>query len=159
MTHDRSGSKARKSRVLCISSSGGHWQQLMTFAPAWQGFEAHYACTSPDVGSVFGITDLLHVPDCNRDMLAQLLRSIPAYVRTFRAVRPDAVVTTGALPGLFFIVLARLSGAKAIWIESIANSEKLSLSGVIASHFATSFFVQAAHLADGKKRVFAGSIF
>lgn len=159
MTQDRRGSTAGKARVLCVSSSGGHWQQLMTFAPAWQGFEARYACTAPDAGSAFGITDLLHVPDCNRDTVVRFFRSIPSYIRTFRAVRPHAVVTTGALPGLFFIVLARLSGAKAIWIESIANSERLSLSGVLASHLATSFFVQAAHLADGKKRVFAGSIF
>lgn len=153
------GSNSREERVLCVSSSGGHWHQLMAFAPAWKGLEARYACTAADAGAKFGIVDLLVIPDCNRNTVGKFLRSIPAYVRAFHMVRPDAVVTTGALPGLVFILLARLSGAKAIWIESIANSERLSLSGRLASYLATSFFVQAEPLADGRRRIFAGSVF
>lgn len=156
---DLGSSNRPEKRVLCVSSSGGHWQQLMSVASAWHGLEARYACTAADAGLAFGITDLVHVPDCNRNTAAKLLRSIPSYVHTYFSVRPRAVVTTGALPGLVFIFLARLTGAKAIWIESIANSENLSLCGKVASHVATDFFVQTEHLADGKRRVFVGSIF
>lgn len=143
---------------MCVSSSGGHWQELMALAPAWQDRKPVYACTQPDAGLPFGITELHPIPDCNRNTLAKFLRAIPAYVRLFRAIRPSAVVSTGALPGLVFILLAKLTGARSVWIESIANCERLSMCGYVASHFADVFFVQAAELADGKRILYTGSV-
>jgi UDP-N-acetylglucosamine:LPS N-acetylglucosamine transferase len=46
------------------------------------------------------------------------------------------VVSTGALPGVVCILAARLLGKKTLWIDSIANSKKLSLSGKIAKKIA-----------------------
>ncbi|MCW1401090.1 hypothetical protein OKA06_01630 [Novosphingobium sp. MW5] len=90
--------------------------------------------------------------------MKRIFQSIPTYVRVFRQFRPTTVVSTGALPGLFFIVMGKLAGATTVWVESIANSERLSLSGTVASYIADSFFVQAEHLADGKRRIYAGSV-
>ena len=47
-------------------------------------------------------------------------------------VRPKVVISTGAAPGLFCILWNRLIGRKAIWIDSIANTDTLSLSGKVA---------------------------
>lgn len=145
-------------RVLCVSSSGGHWQQLNALRPAWEGREACYASTTPVDQVRLGIADFALIPDCNRNTAKKILRSIPAYVRVFRQVRPSTVVSTGALPGLIFIVMGKLAGARTVWVESIANSERLSLSGTVASYISDSFFVQAEHLADGKRRIYAGSV-
>lgn len=144
--------------MLCVSSGGGHWQQLMALRPAWRGKDASYACTSPINQEKLEIRRFTQIPDCNRNTIAKIFSSIPAYVGVFRQVRPSVVISTGALPGLFFIVMGKLSGARTIWVESIANSEKLSLSGTLASYIADTFFVQAEHLADGKRRLYAGSI-
>jgi UDP-N-acetylglucosamine:LPS N-acetylglucosamine transferase len=154
----RDNGPTAKGRVLCVSSSGGHWQQLTALRPAWGGRDACYACTTPVNKEKLGISDFALIPDCNRNTVQKIFQSIPSYIRVFRQFKPDTIVSTGALPGLFFIVMGKLTGATTVWVESIANSEKLSLSGTMASYIADSFFVQAEHLADGKRRIYAGSV-
>lgn len=144
--------------MLCVSSGGGHWQQLMALRPAWEGKQVSYACTAPVNQDKFQLPNFFQIPDCNRNTMKKIFSSIPAYVRVFRRTRPSVVVSTGALPGLFFIAMGRMTGARTVWVESIANSERLSLSGKVASLVADKFFVQAEHLADGKRRIYAGSV-
>lgn len=55
--------------------------------------------------------------------------------RVIRSERPDAVVTTGAMPMVFLSAWARLGGAKVVWIDCISQTEELSLSGRIAKRF------------------------
>lgn len=126
--------------------------------PAWEGRDACYASTTPINSEKLGIPAFALIPDCNRNTVPKIFQSIPAYVRVFRRFRPATVISTGALPGLFFIVMGKLTGARTVWVESIANSERLSLSGTVASYIADSFFVQAESLADGKRRIYAGSV-
>jgi UDP-N-acetylglucosamine:LPS N-acetylglucosamine transferase len=65
-----------------------------------------------------------------------------------RRERPDAVVSTGAAPGLVALALAKLLvGSRTVWIDSIANSERLSLSGRLARLVADAWLTQWAHLA------------
>jgi UDP-N-acetylglucosamine:LPS N-acetylglucosamine transferase len=72
--------------------------------------------------------------------------------------RPDVVISTGAAPGLFGILFGRLVGARTIWIDSIANAEKLSLSGRIASRIAHIALTQWPHLAATRRPSYRGSI-
>ncbi len=163
MNRSRGNGRPVDKRILCVSSGGGHWQQLNALRPAWgggtsDGGDAFYACTTSISQDKLGIVEFAQIPDCNRNTVTKIFSSIPAYVSLFRRVRPTTVISTGALPGLFFIVMGKLTGAKTVWVESIANSEKLSLSGTVASFVADRFFVQAEHLADGKRRIYAGSV-
>ena len=58
------------------------------------------------------------------------------------------MVSTGAAPGLVALALAKLMlGSRTIWIDSIANSERLSLSGRLARPVADAWLTQWAHLA------------
>ncbi|MFM6932087.1 MAG: glucuronosyltransferase [Novosphingobium sp.] len=149
---------AAKGRVLCVSSGGGHWQQLTALRSAWEGRDTCYACTTPINDETLGISNFAQIPDCNRNTVQKIFLSIPSYIRVFRQFKPATIVSTGALPGLFFIVMGKLTGATTVWVESIANSERLSLSGTVASYIVDRFFVQAEHLADGKRRIYAGSV-
>lgn len=63
--------------------------------------------------------------------------------------RPDAIVTTGAAPGLIAVAIGRLRGITTIWVDSIANASELSGSGKIASRLADKTFTQWPHLAAG----------
>lgn len=150
--------QSSQERILCVSSSGGHWQQLTALRPAWNGKDVSYACTTAINQDKLGITNFSQIPDCNRNTVQKIFASIPAYVRVFRQCRPTTIVSTGALPGLFFVIMGKVTGARTVWVESIANSEKLSLSGTVASYLVDSFFVQAEHLADGRRRIYAGSV-
>jgi UDP-N-acetylglucosamine:LPS N-acetylglucosamine transferase len=68
--------------------------------------------------------------------------------RVLRAERPEVVVTTGAAPGLVALVLAKLvCRSRTVWIDTVANSEKMTLSGRLARPVADAWLVQWPHLA------------
>ena len=68
--------------------------------------------------------------------------------RLVRRERPDVVVSTGAAPGLMALAAGKLlAGSRTVWINSIANSERLSLSGRLARPVADAWLVQWPHLA------------
>ena len=72
--------------------------------------------------------------------------------------RPHIVVSTGAAPGYFAVRLGKLLGARTIWIDSIANVEKLSLSGQRIGRHADLWLTQWPHLAGPKGPHFLGGI-
>lgn len=79
-------------------------------------------------------------------------------MRILRKVKPVAVFTTGAAPGLTCLMAAKLCGIKTIWIDSVANVEHLSASGRIAHKFVSRVYTQWPDLAVGNI-VSAGNIF
>ncbi len=73
-------------------------------------------------------------------------------------VRPHVVVTTGAAPGCAAIVFGRLTGARTVWIDSIANSEKMSRSGRWVRWFAVVWLTQWEHLVGPRGPEFWGTV-
>ena len=73
-------------------------------------------------------------------------------------VRPNIVVTTGAAAGFFAIFLGRKLGMKTIWVDSIANVDEVSLSGLRAAKYADLFITQWQHLAQEKGPHYYGAV-
>ncbi|WFL75977.1 glucuronosyltransferase [Altererythrobacter arenosus] len=145
-------------RVLAVASGGGHWEQLMLLADAFAGHEVRFATTAAAQAEYFGVVDAMALPDCN---LGQPLRSLGCAIVSLGHLvrsRPDVVISTGAAPGLFCILWGRMLGAQTLWIDSIANAERLSLSGRLATRIAHRCLTQWEHLADGKRVQFAGGV-
>ena len=61
--------------------------------------------------------------------------------------RPDVVISTGAAPAFLLCITAKIFGAKIVWIDSIANVERLSMSGQMAKPFSSLFLTQWPELA------------
>lgn len=72
--------------------------------------------------------------------------------------RPDVIVSTGAAPGYFALLVGRLYGAKTIWIDSITNIERLSMSGALAGKHASLWLTQWPHLAKAEGPQYGGSV-
>ncbi len=142
-------------KVLAISSAGGHWEQLVTIRDSFLGHDVLYASTSAAAAGEIGVRHLAVIRDCNRDTPLAIGHSVRDVFKLVRDFRPDFVITTGAAPGLFAIIVGRLFGARGVWIDSIANSERLSLSGRVASLFADLHLTQWEHLSspDGPKHL------
>lgn len=138
----------RPRRVLLVSSSGGHWTELRRLAPAFDACERVWCSVLPEMrGQV--APDAFHlVPDASRWNKLRLLWSALRVALVLLRVRPDVVVSTGAAPGFFAISLARLVGARSVWIDSIANAEELSLSGQKAARVATLTLTQWPSLGE-----------
>lgn len=133
--------------ILAIASGGGHWIQMMRLRPAFEGAEVRYLTVDRQfIGDVAGSRVYL-VNDANEDrklaLLLQLLRVAWVVVR----VRPDVVVSTGASVGFFALRVAKIFGARTVWIDSIANVEQLSKSGRLAGSCADLWLTQWGHLA------------
>jgi len=138
--------------LLAVSSGGGHWEELMLLRPALAPFDPIFAATDAELSKRDGVSRFYVLPDANRDGPWRAFLCLLASIRLVWRIRPSMLVTTGALPGLFCLVAARLCGAHTIWIDSIANSDQPSLSGRWARPFAHEWFTQWAHLASDGRR-------
>jgi UDP-N-acetylglucosamine:LPS N-acetylglucosamine transferase len=161
------GPVGRPVRILAVSSTGGHWVQLMRLRAAWAGCEVTYVTTDPGVRPVLEEMcrkagepppGLRIIAEANRWQKRRLLRQLLQLAAIMLSVRPDAVITTGAAPGYFALRLGRLIGARTVWIDSIANAEELSLSGQQAGRHADLWLTQWPHLAREDGPRYLGSV-
>jgi UDP-N-acetylglucosamine:LPS N-acetylglucosamine transferase len=139
-------------KVMVATSDGGHWVQMRRILPAFAGFELVYVGTEPGLDADLALDGqgarYYRVRNVSRANAQELPLLFWQLARAIRRERPDAVVTTGAGPGLVALGLAKLlAGSRTIWIDSVANTERMSLSGRLARHVADAWLVQWAHLA------------
>ena len=147
-------------KILAISSGGGHWEQLMIVRQAFARHDVAYANTMSGLAEKAGIAPAFLVTDCSRSSLRASVRSAWDILRLVSRLHPDLIVTTGALPGFLALVVGKLFGARTVWIDSVANSERLSMSGKYARYFADLHLTQWQHLveASNTKTGFLGSV-
>ena len=133
----------KQRRVLVIASGGGHWVQMRRLRPAFEGHDVAYVSVYPDYAEDVAGHRFYAVTDITRLSLAKLLILVPQFVRILLAERPDVVITTGSAPGLVGIAIAKaITKARTVWIDSIANCERMSSSGKQARRFADEWLTQ-----------------
>lgn len=145
-------------RILAIASGGGHWQQLNLLRPAFEGHDVFYIATLPGLPQAYGAEPAAVVSDCNRNKPLAAVLSVIQITGHVMRLRPHVVITTGALPGLIGLALGRLIGARTVWIDSVANAEKLSMSGAVARRIAHLCLSQWEHVAREAGVDYAGSV-
>lgn len=150
--------RPRPRRVLAVASAGGHWMQLRMLAPAFAGHEVTWITTLPGLAEQAGAAPAHVVPDCNRDTRLRALACAAALAWRVLRLRPHVVISTGALPGVLALAAGRLVGARAIWVDSIANAEEMSASGRLAARVATHRLSQWADVARAEGAAHAGSV-
>ncbi len=152
--------RPKKLRICLTASAGGHMSQLLRIADCWDGLDT-FTITTTDVVceklSEYG--DVYVVGYCNRQ---QPLRVITIFIRCLKIllrIRPDVVISTGAAVGCITCFISKALGAKVVWIDSITNIKKLSLSGRMVRHIADVFLVQWPELIRcGRNIEYAGAV-
>jgi UDP-N-acetylglucosamine:LPS N-acetylglucosamine transferase len=150
--------KQHRKKVLAVASSGGHWTQLLRVLPGLESSEIVFVTVLESYRSEVPDHKFYLVNDATR---WNKLRLIALAVRVAWIVgkeRPDVVVSTGAAPGYFALLFGRLFGARTIWIDSITNIERLSMSGSLAGRFADLWLTQWPHLAKAGGPQYGGSV-
>jgi hypothetical protein len=138
-------------RLLAISSGGGHWAEMRRIMPAFQGMDVSFASTRPEYASEAMGHPYYHFSDFSRFNMLGAPRTAVEILRIVWTVRPQVVVSTGSAPTLLALGFSRLLfGARTIWIDSIANVERLSSSGNLARYTAHIWLTQWEHLATPK---------
>lgn len=135
-------------RVLVVASGGGHWVQLLRMRPAWEGCDVAYATTHADyrkdiqrAGSD-SMARFYTFPDANLSSKLRLVRQFAAVMSIVLRERPNVVISTGASAGYFALRLAKYLRCRTIWVDSIANVEKMSLAGRKVRRFADLWLTQ-----------------
>jgi UDP-N-acetylglucosamine:LPS N-acetylglucosamine transferase len=148
----------RRNKVLAVASSGGHWTQLLRVVPALSSFEIVFVTVLQSYRSQMPENRFYFVNDANRWNKLRLITLAIRVAWIIGKERPDVVVSTGAAPGYFALLFGRLFGAKTIWIDSITNIERLSMSGSLVGRHADLWLTQWPHLARPEGPHFGGSV-
>jgi len=148
----------RKPKVLAISSPGGHWIQLTRICA---GLESKYEL-------VYAMPDKLFKPskqqrcynvvDVSADDKWKLIPCAFQVLYILMRERPKAIISTGAAPGAVAILLGKLLRIRTIWVDSIANVQKISRAGSMVKGKADVFLTQWEHLSDEQTIQFKGAV-
>jgi UDP-N-acetylglucosamine:LPS N-acetylglucosamine transferase len=144
-------------KIMAVASEGGHWVQLLRIQSAFEHAEIIYVSTHKSFKSNGGHEKYYSVTDANRWNKLRLLKMASEVRKIVNKEKPDVIISTGAAPGLAAILFGRLSGSRTIWLDSIANVERLSLSGRLIRPFTDLHLTQWPHLAKGKT-IFKGTV-
>ncbi len=143
---------------MAIASGGGHWQQLMALRPAFAGCDMLFATTLKGLPEEFNAAPSMIVSECNRNSAWRIpLTAVTLFVAIAR-FRPDVVISTGALPGVIALAMARLFRRRTIWVDSVANAEEMSMSGKLARRFADLWLSQWPHVAEAEGAGYFGAV-
>ena len=145
-------------KVMAISSAGGHWEQLMMLRNSWDEVDSFYVNTMEGLAEKSDVKHCYVIPDCNRNKPASFFLCGTQIYKILSREKPTVIVSTGAAPGLIALLMGRIWGIKTIWIDSVANAEKLSLSGKIASAFTDVCITQWSHIAELPRLKYYGSV-
>ncbi|MFG0329806.1 MAG: UDP-N-acetylglucosamine--LPS N-acetylglucosamine transferase [Phycisphaerales bacterium] len=151
--------RVKPTRILAVASGGGHWVQLLRLRPAFadaavtyvtvnEAYRSDVATDLAERGARFAVID-----DATRWDKLGLAKMAARLLWIVLRTRPHVVVSTGAAPGYFAIRFARLFGARTIWLDSVANVERLSMTGELVGRHADLWLTQWPHLAkpDGPR--------
>ena len=145
-------------KVFAISSGGGHWVQLLRVATAFQSCDVTFVTTHRSYRPQVPGHKFRTVDDSSRSSKLRLVKTACQLAWILWTERPDIVITTGAAPGYLALRLARLINARTVWLDSIANVDELSLSGLKIGRYADLWLTQWPHLARPEGPHYAGSV-
>ena len=148
----------RQIRVLALASGGGHWVQLMRLRAAFEGAEVHFATVDATAGATVAPAPVHLYADANKDTKLRLIKAALQLAVIVLKLRPDVVVSTGAAGGVLAIAIARLIGARTMFIDSIANARQLSVSAKLAQKLAHRVLSQWPDVARQSGAEFHGAV-
>lgn len=148
-----------KKTILAVASGGGHFLQLMRIQPAFENHEVVFVTTFNGYSKIFPMANIMEVQDaCLKEKFKIIILALQILMIILR-IQPNIVISTGAAPGFFAVFFGKLLGAKTIWLDSIANAEKMSLSGRMVKNYADLWLTQWEHLSTSEGPYYQGRIF
>lgn len=148
----------QRKRVLAVSSGGGHWVQMMRLVAALEAHDVAYVTVNKSYRCDVNGAKFFAVIDATAWNKVKLVWQAFQILMIVLRQRPDIVVSTGAAPGYFAIRFAKWIGARTIWIDSIANVERLSRAGACVEPYADLWLTQWQHLALDPGPSFRGAV-
>jgi len=152
--------KEKKTKLLLVCSSGGHFYQLFSLRDFWKEYARCWVTFKKD-DTIFRLTNeriyWAHEPT-NRN-LKNLIRNLFLAWKVIAREKPDLIISTGAGVAVPFIYVGRLFRCKTIYIESLTRIHQMSLTGMMVYPLVDDFLVQWREMSRKYNRArFAGRV-
>jgi beta-1,4-N-acetylglucosaminyltransferase len=137
-------------KVCLVCNPGGHFLQLQLLREAWEGCEVFYVVgRSPTLTKTEGGERRYFLRLSDRKRPLSIILNAWDALRILLRERPDAIVSTGASIAVPVCFIGRVLRVPVIWVDSIANTKRLSLSGRLVRFVARRVYTQHPALATG----------
>lgn len=141
-------------KICLAASGGGHITQLLKLRDSWKGHKTFCVTTVNVVTKQLREFGKVYVVgECNREHPLRVFWVLIRCINVILRERPDVVISTGAAAGCMACFLGKVIGAKVVWIDSITNVERISLSGRMVRYIADLCLVQWPELEQRYKNV------
>lgn len=157
----------KKKKVLFISSTGGHLNELLQLKPLFEKYDYHII-TEKDKANIslkekYG-NKLYFLPYGTRaKMYTYIFKYFYLILKTiyyYFKLKPNVIVTTGTHTAGPMCYLGKIFGTKIIYIETFANRNKKTVTGKLIYPIADLFIVQWEEMLKlYPKAVYGGSIY
>lgn len=132
-------------KIGFIASSGGHWEEILCLDELIKNSDCFFVTEQGAQSRACSFTQLYTCRQINRHekfFIEHFVCLWKSAVHIIKEEKPDAIISTGALMAFPFMIVAKLFGAKIIYIESFARIDNMSLTGKLIYPFADLFCVQ-----------------
>lgn len=156
-----------KKKVLFISSTGGHLNELMQLSPLFEKYN-YYIITEKDKANE-SLKEkykerIYFLPYGTRSkIITYIFKYLYLCIKTiylYIKIRPKVIVTTGTHTAGPMCIFGKICGSKIIYIETFANTSKKTATGKLIYPIADLFIVQWEEMLKlYPKAIYGGSIF
>lgn len=159
--------KNKKKKVLFISSTGGHFSELLQLKSLFDKYDYHIITEKDDMTKCYKneykdkISYMLYGTRAHIfKYIFQLIINCFITLFLFIKIRPKYIVTTGTHTAGPMCVLGKIFRRKIIYIETFANRNTKTATGKLIYKFADLFIVQWKEMLElYPKAVLGGSIY
>lgn len=159
-THCQHTSNQRRPRVLFVSSSGGHWEQLKKFNVLASKYDIFFVTEktqfkASEAKYILAQTDLKDIL-----MPIKMLWNTLFSLRIWFKEKPDFVVTTGTMIAYPFYLLSILFKKKFVFIETYGRADMPTVAGRMMEKHSDLFIVQwEKQKKHFKKAIYGGCLY
>ena len=136
-----------KKKVLFISSTGGHLNELLQLKSLFYNYD--YLLVTEKDKSTISLKDKYNIKylvyGTRKNLFSYFFKFIFNFIKSFIIFikfKPDVVITTGAHTCVAMIFISKLFKKKSIYIETMANRKTKTMTGKIVEKWVTYFVVQ-----------------
>lgn len=135
-----SSESPRPPKVALVSSVGGHLTELLALRAAYESLPHFYVFNDATQFTPTEDVSVYTVAHAERDL--RVLWNVLEFARIFARERPTVMLSTGAGPAIPAALVAKAMGIRVVYVETVAATDRPTLTGLLMQPFADALFVQ-----------------
>ena len=136
-------------KICLVGSSGGHLTHLYMLKPFWENKNRFWVTFDKiDANSLLKDEKVYHCYFPTNRNIWNLIRNTILAIKILHKEKPDLIISSGAAVAVPFFYLAKLRGAKTVYIEVFDRIDKPTLTGRLVRPVTDKFIVQWDEMKD-----------